>query len=139
MDNILEIDLILNRQKYPKIYKLSFMIKIIILVFIYIIFTYKYQTYYLIQGRIVNNELELLVPVSEMKYIQDNNRLMIEGKEYRYQLVAIDHDLYINSEYKNCQYIYLKIDNIVNIDNYIYEIKIPKEYKVLAKYLKDYL
>ena len=28
---------------------------------------------------------------------------------------------------------------LTNIDNYIYEIKIPKENKVLVNYLKDYL
>ena len=71
MDNLLEIDLILNRKKYPKIYNTSLIILIIIIVFIYIIFTYKYQSYYVIKGKMINNKLELLVNINDIKYIKN--------------------------------------------------------------------
>lgn len=139
MSNILELDLILNRQKYPKIYKITFIINIIIIVSLYILFTFNYQSYYLIQGRVIDNKLELLVPINDIKYIKNNNKLTIDDQTYLYKLNSISSELYISNDYKNCQYIYLDVDNLVNTDNYIYEIKIPKENKTFAKYLKDYL
>ena len=41
--------------------------------------------------------------------------------------------------YQNFCYLYLKADNLTNINNFVYDIKIPKENKILARYLKDYL
>ena len=139
MDNLLEIDLILNRKKYPKIYNTSLIILIIILVFIYIIFTYKYQSYYVIKGKMINNKLELLVNINDIKYIKNSTNLSIDNKKYSYLLNTISNDIYVDENYNNYKYIYLKVNNLTNIDNFVYEIKIPKENKILAKYLKEYL
>ena len=135
MNNPLEIDLIIERKKYPPIYNTYLIILIILLITIYIIFTYKYQSYYITKGKIVNNQLELLVNIEDIKYLKNNHTLEIENKCYQYTIVSISNELIDN----NYQYIHLKIDNITNIDNYIYEIKIPKENKIIAKYLKEYL
>ena len=83
MNNLLEIDLIIGRKDYSKIYNGSTIIAIIILTSIYILNIFSYQTYYIQKGKMVSNQLD--------------------------------------------------------IDNYVYEIKIPKENKILAKYLKNYL
>ena len=139
MYNLLEIDLILNRKKYSKIYNTSLIISIIILVFIYIIFTYKYQSYYLIKGKINNNQLEILININDIKYIKNNNYLNIDNKKYSYKLTTISNDILVDDNYNNYKYIYLKVNNLNNIDNFVYEVKIPKENKILAKYLKDYL
>ena len=139
MSNILEIDLILNRQKYPWVYNITFIISTVMLIFIYIIFTYHYQTYYLIQGRITNNKLELFIPVTDMKYIKNNQKLEIDKQTYFYKINSIDSELYVSDDFINYQYVYLDVYNLSNIDNYIYRIKIPKENKILAKYLQDYL
>lgn len=139
MDNLLEIDLILNRKKYPKIYNTSLIILIIILVFIYIIFTYKYQSYYVIKGKMINNKLELLVNINDIKYIKNSTNLSIDNKKYSYLLNTISNEIYVDENYNNYKYVYLKVNNLTNIDNYVYEIKIPKENKILAKYLKEYL
>ena len=139
MDNLLEIDLILNRKKYPKIYNTSLIILIIIIVFIYIIFTYKYQSYYVIKGKMINNKLELLVNINDIKYIKNSTNLSIDNKKYSYLLNTISNEIYVDENYNNYKYVYLKVNNLTNIDNYVYEIKIPKENKILAKYLKEYL
>ena len=139
MDNLLEIDLILNRKKYPKIYNTSLIILIIIIVFIYIIFTYKYQSYYVIKGKMINNKLELLVNINDIKYSKNSTNLSIDNKKYSYLLNTISNEIYVDENYNNYKYIYLKVNNLTNIDNFVYEIKIPKENKILAKYLKEYL
>ena len=56
-----------------------------------------------------------------------------------YKITHINKELYVDDNYKNYCYIYLKVNNLTNIDNFVYDIKIPKENKILAKYLKDYL
>ena len=139
MNNLLEIDLILNRQKYPKIYNIGLILLIIILIFIYIIFTYKFQSYYVIKGKMHNNKLELLVDIKDIKFINNNKKLKIDNKLYSYKITTISNDVYIDDNYNNYKYISIEIDNLTNIDNYVYEVKIPKENKVLAKYLKEYL
>lgn len=139
MNNVLEIDLILNRKKYSKIYNIFLIILTIILIFIYIIFTYKYQSYYLIKGKIINNKLELLVNINDIKYIKNNTNLKIDNTIYSYKITTISNEILIDENYNNYKYIYLNIDNLSNIDNYVYEVKIPKENKILAKYIKDYI
>ncbi len=139
MNYNLEIDLIINRKKYPKIYNFTWVLLVILLITIYIIFIYKYQTYYLVKGRIINNEIELLIPTQEVAIIQNNHNLIINNTKYNYKITHINEELCIDDNYQNYSYIYLKIDNLSNIDNFVYNLKIPKENKILAKYLKDYL
>ncbi len=86
-----------------------------------------------------NNELELLVNIDDIKYFESNNILLIDNKKYLYQISRITKELYMDNNYNNYRYIYLKIKNIKNIDYYTYQIKIPKENKTLAWYLKKYL
>ena len=124
MNDILEIDLIINRQKYPKIYNFSFTLLIIVLVTIYITFTYKYQTYYLLKGRVTGNEIEVFVPIEDLKYLQENNTLIIDNFSYQYKVIHIDKNLYVDENYHNYCYLYLKVNSLTNIDNFIYEMKI---------------
>lgn len=139
MNDILDIEIILKRQKYPKIYDIGVILTIIIAIFIYIIFTYDYQSYYIMKGKMIDNTLELLVDINELKYLEKSNILEIENNNYSYKIIKISEELYIDELYNNYKYVYLKISNLTNIDNYVYEVKIPKEKKKIAKYLKEYI
>ncbi len=137
--NDISIDLILDKTKFPKTYNASLIIITILGIFLYIIFTYKYQTYYISQGKIINNQIELLVNLNDIKYIQNSSEVEIEGTVYKYCLAHIDNNLYVDDNYQNYQYLYIEVAGIHNIDNYVYKVKIPKENKTLAKYLIKYL
>lgn len=139
MNDILDIEIILKRNKYPKIYNISLIILAIISIFIYVIFTYKYQSYYQTKGKIQNNELIVIVDLNDLKYFVDNTILLIDNQEYSYQVNNIDDNIYIDDNYNNYTYIHLKVSMLKNINNYVYEIKVKKENKTLAKYLKEYL
>ena len=117
MDNQLAIDLIINKQKYPLIYNATIILSSILIIITLILFTFKYQSYYVTKGAMKNNELELLVNIDE----------------------KITKEIYMDNNYNNYRYIYLKIDNLKNIDYYTYQVKLPKENKTLAWYLKKYL
>lgn len=139
MNDILDIEIILKRQKYPKIYDIGVILTIIIAIFIYIIFTYDYQSYYIMKGKMIDNTLELLVDINDLKYLEKSNNLEIENTNYSYKIIKINEELYIDEFYNNYKYVYLKVSNLTNIDNYVYEVKIPKEKKKIAKYLKEYI
>lgn len=138
MNDILDIEIILTRKKYPKIYNLGIIISIIILIFIYIIFTYNYQTYYISKGKVLNNNLELLVNIEDIKYITNNKVIILDGQAYNYIVSSISNDLLVDETYNNYQYVYLKISNLNTLNNYVYEVKIPKENQKLVKYFKKY-
>lgn len=138
MNDILDIEIILTRKKYPKIYNLGIIISIIILIFIYIIFTYNYQTYYTSKGKVLNNNLELLVNIEDIKYITNNKVIILDGQAYNYIVSSIGNDLLVDETYNNYQYLYLKISNLNTLNNYVYEVKIPKENQKLVKYFKKY-
>ena len=138
MNDILDIEIILTRKKYPKIYNLGIIISIIILIFIYIIFTYNYQTYYTSKGKVLNNNLELLVNIEDIKYITNNKVIILDGQDYNYIVSSIGNDLLVDETYNNYQYVYLKISNLNTLNNYVYEVKIPKENQKLVKYFKKY-
>ena len=139
MNDILDIEIILKKQKYHPIYNIGTILLIIILISIYVFFIYNYKTYYITMGTIKNNSLELLVSLDDIKYISSNNVLKINDKIYSYHIDKIEENLYVDESFNNYKYIYLYVDNLNNIDNYVYEIKVEKENKKIIEYLKDYL
>lgn len=138
MNDILDIEIILKKQKYSNIYNIGTILIIILLTFIYISNTYKYKTYYIAMGTIKNNNLELLVDINDIKYISNNNTLEINDNIYRYNINKISEELYIDESFNNYKYIYLNVDKLSNINNYVYEIKLEKENKKIIEYIKDY-
>ena len=139
MNEILDIEIILKKQKYSFIYNIGTILLIILLVFIYVSFTYKYKTYYMSKGVIKNGNLELLVKIDDIKYVSKNHIINIDNKLYKYKIIEISENFYVDESYNNYKYIYLKIDNLNNIDNYVYEVKLEKENKKIIEYIHDYI
>ena len=139
MNYILDIEIILKKQKYHPIYNIGLILIIIFSIFIYISFTYQYKTYYITKGIMVDGNIKLLVKIDELKYLTNDNKLKIDDIYYKYTIKEISEELYVDESFNNYQYIYLKIDNLNNINNYVYEVKIEKENKEIIEYLKEYL
>ena len=139
MNDVLEIALMLNKRKYAKIYNTSVILIIIFLISIIVIFTIKYQSYYITMGTMIDNKLELLVNIQDINLINDNNTLVIDNVKYNYKIYRIDNKLYRDDAFNNYKNIYLDVTKLTNIDNFVYEIKIPKENKTLYKYIIDYI
>ena len=139
MNDVLEIALMVNRQRYAKIYKTSFVLMIIFFISIIVIFTIRYQSYYITMGTMIDNKLELLVNIHDISLISDKHTLVIDNVSYSYKISKIDNKLYRDEFFNNYKNIYLEVTNLVNIDNLVYEIKIPKENKTFAYYILDYI
>ena len=104
MNDILDIEIILKKQKYHPIYNIGTILLIIILIFIYVSFLYNYKTYYITMGTIKNNSLELLVSLDDIKYISSNNVLKINDKIYSYHIDKIEENLYVDESFNNYKY-----------------------------------
>jgi len=139
MTDILDIEIILKRQKYHPIYNIGLILTIILLVFLYVACTYKYQTYYITKGTIKNNTLELLANIDDIEFLLNQKILTIDNCNYKYDIQSISEELYVDESLNNYKYIYLNVHNLSNIENYVYEIKFKKENKKIIEYLKDYL
>ena len=139
MNEILDIEIILNKNKYHPIYNIGIILIIILITFIYIATIYKYQTFLITKGKINNNYLELLLDLKDIEYLSKQNELLIDNKIHSYKVISIGENLYIDDQYNNYKYVYLEVNNLTNINNYVYEVKIKKENKKIIEYLKDYL
>ena len=137
MNDLLDIEVILQRKKYSKIYNFGTIMIIILLIFIYIISTYTYESYYTIKGKAIDNKIELLINPEDIIYIEENSSLELDNITYQYTIDNIGSELLIDENYNNYQQVSLKILNLSSIDNRIYEVSIPKERVSLAKYLKN--
>jgi len=139
MNEILDIEVILKRNKYSKIYNVWIIMVVIVLSFLLIGSIYDYQTYLIVDSRVVNNELELLLRSDDVKYVVNNDNLSVDEKKYSYKIMKIDDELIRGIDRKMYQYVYLDVNGIKKINNYIYEVKFLKEKKKLIKYLKEYI
>ena len=138
MNDILDVEIILKRKKYSPIYNVGIILIIIFLIIVYILFTYQYQTYYISKGKVLDNKLELIVDINDIKYVKNNSLIKLDDTYYHYSIEKISEELIIDNLYNNYQYVYLEVDGLKEKDNYVYQIKIPKEKQILAKYLKKY-
>ena len=139
MNDILDVEIILKRHKYPFIYNIGILLIIILLIFIYVSFLYNYKTYFIQKGTMIDNNIQLLVNIDEIKYISNNNKIIINNKIYYYHISKISEELLVDDSLVNYKYVYLKVNNLSNIDNYVYEVKIEKENKKIIEYLKEYI
>ena len=139
MNDILDIEIILKKQKYHQVYNIGFVLIIILLISLYVSFIYTYRTYYISKGTMINGNLELLVNIDDIKYITKNNSLKINNIPHNYIVKEISKELYVDESLNNYKYIYLKVNNLNNIDNYVYDVKLVKENKKLIEYVKEYI
>lgn len=139
MNDILDIEVILKRQKYGFIYNSYFILLLIIFFSILVVCIYKYKTYLFVNGIMDNGYVKVMVNEDDIKYISLNDKLEIDDLEYNYYITRIDDYLYVDDNYNNYRYLYLKIDGINNLDNYVYKLKFVKENKKIIEYIKDYI
>lgn len=139
MNDILDIEIVLNKQKYPIIYNIGLLIFIVLLAFSYTSYTYQYKAYYITKGTVIDGNIKLFVQIDDIKYFTNNDKLIIDNLSYDYIVDRIDEEMYVDASFNNYKYVYLKVKNLNNINNYVYEIKLVKDNKKIIEYLKEYL
>lgn len=139
-NNIFELDMILSNKRYSFIYSIANIVMIIILLSLYVLFTYNYRTYYKSIG-IINdkNMLEVYIYDKDIDYVLNKNMIEIDNKKYKYQVSEIDKNIYVDNNYQNYKKIYLKIDNLEVKENQALEFIIEKKNKKIIYHILDYL
>ena len=107
--------IILNRKTNFIIKTFIFNILIIGLFVIWGINTFYYQTSFLLHSKILNFNsfyyLKVLIPVKEVNKITNQNKIVIDGDVYNYQIYKIDSDIVYENQI-NYQKVYLEIINL---------------------------
>lgn len=135
--------IILNRKTNFIIKTFIFNILIIGLFVIWGINTFYYQTSFLLHSKILNFNsfyyLKVLIPVKEVNKITNQNKIVIDGDVYNYQIYKIDSDIVYENQI-NYQKVYLEIINLKKEylkNGYQVDVKILGEKKKIIDYLKE--
>jgi len=139
MNELLDIEIILNRKKYSKVYNIGIIILCIIGMFVILTSIYDYRTYLVVPAQVKNGELQLLMKSDDVRYLIDNDYLVIDEKKYQYVVKRISDEIFQREDGNIYQYIYIDVNNFKKVNNYIYQIRVLKEEKKLIEYLKEYL
>lgn len=135
--------IILNRKTSLIIKSFIFNTLILIIIVIWGINTFYYQTFIQLHSKILYFDsyyfMEVLVPVKEVNQITEQNQIIIDSKQYNYKFYKIDPNaIYVDNI--NYQKVYLKIlnlDDIYLINGYETNVKILKDKKKIIDYLKN--
>ncbi len=134
--------IILNR-------KTNFIIKIFMCIVVFLIIlviwginTLSYRSFFHIHSQLLNLDsfyyLEVLIPVEEVNFITNKNKIVINSREYNYQVYKIDPNIIFHQQ-KNCVKLYLEVENLddaYKINGYQLDVKIEKESKKIIDYLR---
>jgi len=135
--------IILNR-KTKFITNIFILISIIIIIALLLITQLKYKKYYQTNGQVIkeNNiyQLSLYLDPYKLKIFKNNNKIIINEKEYIYNIKSISDEYIISNDLKN----YVKVILDINLNkedkivNNILNLKILESNKKIIYYLKDY-
>lgn len=132
--------IIMNRRTNLIIKMFVFNISIIIILVIWGVNTFYYQSYFHIHSKLINFNsyylLEVLIPEKEVNQIINKNVLLIGDQVYNYSVYQVSNNIVYRD---NINYIKLYLDVFYleekyKINNYQIEIKIPAYNKKIINY-----
>ena len=135
--------IIINRKTNLIIKCFVFNICVIMILIVWGINTFEYQSYFHIHSKILNFNsyylMEVLIPEKEVNQIIKKKKLLIGNKEYTYHVDEVSDDIIYknNINYKKMYLEVFKLDDIYKFNNYRLEIKVPKEKKKILDYLLE--
>ena len=98
--------------------------------------------YYKTKGIVTSDKnLMLIVKIDKLKYVKNNNKLVIDNKEYVYSIKSINNDYEIDNNLNNYLYLYLDVslDSKDKITNNVLNVKLLESNKKIFYYLKNYI
>ena len=136
----IDSEIILQRKISPIVYVYIMFIIVIILSLIIFFMLFRYKTYYTIKGIVTkeeeNNNILLDVPLDYMIYITNNNIVIIDKKEYDYEIVYIDSE-YFTDNLTTYQVIKINLDieKKYQFNNLTLKLKFIKDDKKIIDYI----
>ncbi len=142
--NSLDGYIMLNK-KVSSYIKCFIFVSLLILITLIIFSQIKYKKYYNTIGQVVkeDNSYQILVyvPLDKLEIIKNNNTLIIDNKDYNYQIKHIYSEYMISDNLENVlkMILSLNLESKDMIENNILNIKFEKSEKKIIYYLKEYL
>ena len=130
--NYIDSEIILQRKIGPYVYVYIMIIIVIMLSVIIFFMLFHYKIYYTIRGTVTEEDerfyIRIYIPINDIKYVTNNDIVIIDKKEYTYNISMID------SEYFT--------DNIITYQIVKIELSINDKYKfnnltLDLKFLRD--
>ena len=140
MNKYIDTEIILNRKIEPYVYVYIMIIIVISLSLIMLLVIYHYKTYYKVKGIITKEEdnyyIRIYIPLEDIKYLTNNNYIIIDNKNYTYNIISLDKEYYQN-ELNTYQVIKieLNIPDNYKYDNLTLDLKLLKEDKRVIDYI----
>ena len=134
-------EIILERRVGPLVYVYIMLIIVIMLSLIILCILCYYKTYYVAKGTVVTEDnlyIKIYIPVEDVKYITMNNKVIIDRKEYNYNILSIDNE-YFTDNINTYQIIkiYVNVDSKYRFNNLTIDLKFLKENKRVIDYILD--
>ena len=121
-----------------ELYNFIVILIIVVLFLIFIVFNFNFECYYKNNAIYNNDEISLVVKVSDLKYITDNSIIVINDKNYKYKVKNIDTAITNDNGYY-IQNVVINVYGFESIDNNIIEFKILYDTKNGFKIIKDFI
>lgn len=138
--NCIDSEIILQKKIGPLIYVYIMIIIVIMLSLIILFILCNYKTYDLVRGVVINEDnhyyIRIYMDIDSIKYVVDNEFVMIHNKKYKYKIVSIDSE-YFTDNITTYQIVKIEvdIDNKYKINNLALELKFLKENKRIIDYI----
>lgn len=123
----LEKYLIIKNNNYPFIYSVSFILCLMMIVCIYFLTIFDYQSYYCYDAISIDNMVLISNDTNDVYQIVNNNKLIYQGYVYQYEVL----------EKEDSNYLYIKVDGLKEQDGKIV-IKVVGSKQKLISYLTNY-
>ncbi len=132
--------IILQRKINLLVYVYIMIIIVIILSLIIFFILCHYKTYYTIRGVVINEDncfyIRIYAPLEKVKYITDNDVVMINRREYKYNVVMIDSEYFTDNIFTyQIVKIEAQLDNNYKFNNLTIDLKFLKDNKRIIDYI----
>ena len=136
----IDSEIILQRKISSIVYVYIMIIIVIVLSLIIFFMLYRYRTYYTIKGIVTKEEencyILLYVPLDYIMYITNNHVVIIDKKEYDYEIVYIDSEYFTDNltTYQVIK-INLNLEKKYQFNNLTLKLKFIKDDKKIIDYI----
>lgn len=132
-------------EKHNKIYSFTIILIIMLLIVLSWMIFFKTSSYYNNNAIIYKEDdkyyLKIYASIADIKKITNNNKVIIDDKEYKYKVYKIKDELYINEKYQNYKEIILsgKLNKEDLLENKVLGIRINYKNDRVINYLINFM
>lgn len=140
MNKHIDSEIIMQRKINSFVYVYIMIIIILVLSLIIFFMLFNYKTYYKTKGIVTEENdyyyIKTYIPLNNIKYLTNNNIVIIDKNKYKYSIKNIDKEYYTDNQ-NTYQIITIDLDlpSKYQYNNLTIELKLKKEEKKIIDYI----